>query len=156
VTQSPDVAESNQPEPPSRLVRCQLDHPAVGDHLVAHLRHEHLARLTGDVAGELLAAVSGIHPKGPGDQLDRRADIAYPERLDSHSAAGPGEIAAAVLYLASPQAAFIAGTDLLIDGGATAWHVNGAGYARGSTPGGAGDLETAVGGVSPAPFGRRG
>jgi len=48
------------------------------------------------------------------------------------------------------------GTDLLIDGGATAWHVNGAGYARGSTPGGAGDLETVVGGVSPAPFGRRG
>ena len=55
-----------------------------------------------------------------------------------------------------PKAAFITGTDLLIDGGATAWHVNGPGYARGSTPGGAGDLETAVGGVSPAPFGRRG
>jgi hypothetical protein len=34
--------------------------------------------------------------------------------------------------------------------------MNGPGYAGGSTPGGAGDLETAVGGVSPAPFGRRG
>jgi hypothetical protein len=30
----------------------------------------------------------GIHPKGPGDQLDRRADIAYPGRLDLHGAAG--------------------------------------------------------------------
>jgi hypothetical protein len=74
--------------PPSRLVRCQLVHPAVGDHLVAHLGHEHLARLTGDVAGELLAAVSGIHPTDLGDQLDRRADIVYPERLDSHGVAG--------------------------------------------------------------------
>jgi NAD(P)-dependent dehydrogenase (short-subunit alcohol dehydrogenase family) len=33
---------------------------------------------------------------------------------------GHGEIAAAVLYLASPEAAFITGTDLLIDGGAAA------------------------------------
>jgi len=56
-----------------------------------------------------------------------------------------------VLCLASPEAAFITGTDLLIGGGATAGHVNGPGYARGSTPAGAGDLETAVGGVSPAP-----
>lgn len=31
-----------------------------------------------------------------------------------------GEIAAAVLYLASPEAAFVVGTDLLIDGGAAA------------------------------------
>jgi NAD(P)-dependent dehydrogenase (short-subunit alcohol dehydrogenase family) len=30
------------------------------------------------------------------------------------------EIAAAVLYLASPQAGFVVGTDLGIDGGATA------------------------------------
>ncbi len=31
-----------------------------------------------------------------------------------------GEIAAAVLYLASPDAGFVVGTDLVIDGGATA------------------------------------
>jgi NAD(P)-dependent dehydrogenase (short-subunit alcohol dehydrogenase family) len=55
----------------------------------------------------------------PGEtQADRDARIR--DQLPAGRVAGLHEIAAAVLYLASPEAAFIVGTDLLIDGGATA------------------------------------
>jgi NAD(P)-dependent dehydrogenase (short-subunit alcohol dehydrogenase family) len=55
----------------------------------------------------------------PGEtQVDRDARIR--EQLPAGRVASLDEIAAAVLYLASPEAAFIVGTDLLIDGGATA------------------------------------
>ena len=57
------------------LVRCQLDYPAVRDYLTVGLGHEHLARVIGDVGCELLATVSGVHPKDTFDKLDRRADI---------------------------------------------------------------------------------
>jgi len=55
----------------------------------------------------------------PGEsRADRNARIQ--QQLPAGRVAGLGEIAAAVLYLASPEAAFITGTDQLIDGGATA------------------------------------
>jgi NAD(P)-dependent dehydrogenase (short-subunit alcohol dehydrogenase family) len=55
----------------------------------------------------------------PGEtQADR--DARMREQLPAGRAASLDEIAAAVLYLASPEAGFIVGTDLVIDGGATA------------------------------------
>jgi NAD(P)-dependent dehydrogenase (short-subunit alcohol dehydrogenase family) len=55
----------------------------------------------------------------PGEtQTDR--DARMQEQLPAGRVASLDEIAAAVLYLASPEAGFIVGTDLLIDGGATA------------------------------------
>jgi NAD(P)-dependent dehydrogenase (short-subunit alcohol dehydrogenase family) len=55
----------------------------------------------------------------PGEtQADR--DARMQEQLPAGRVASLDEIAAAVLYLASPEAGFIVGTDLLIDGGATA------------------------------------
>jgi NAD(P)-dependent dehydrogenase (short-subunit alcohol dehydrogenase family) len=55
----------------------------------------------------------------PGETQASR-DTRMREQLPAGRVASPGEIAAAVLYLASPEADFIVGTDLLIDGGATA------------------------------------
>jgi NAD(P)-dependent dehydrogenase (short-subunit alcohol dehydrogenase family) len=55
----------------------------------------------------------------PGESRAGR-DARMQQQLPAGRVASPGEIAAAVLYLASPEAAFITGTDLLIDGGATA------------------------------------
>ena len=55
----------------------------------------------------------------PGEsRADRDARIR--DQLPAGRVASLGEIAAAVLYLASPEAGFIIGTDLLVDGGATA------------------------------------
>jgi NAD(P)-dependent dehydrogenase (short-subunit alcohol dehydrogenase family) len=55
----------------------------------------------------------------PGEtQADR--DARMRDQLPAGRVASLDEIAAAVLYLASPEAAFIVGTDLLIDGGVTA------------------------------------
>lgn len=55
----------------------------------------------------------------PGEtQADRAARMR--EQLPAGRVAILDEIAAAVLYLASPEASFIVGTDLLIDGGAAA------------------------------------
>jgi NAD(P)-dependent dehydrogenase (short-subunit alcohol dehydrogenase family) len=55
----------------------------------------------------------------PGEtQADR--DARMREQLPAGRVASLDEIAAAVLYLASPEAGFIVGTDLVIDGGATA------------------------------------
>jgi NAD(P)-dependent dehydrogenase (short-subunit alcohol dehydrogenase family) len=55
----------------------------------------------------------------PGEtQADR--DARMREQLPAGRVASLGEISAAVLYLASPEAGFIVGTDLVIDGGATA------------------------------------
>ncbi len=50
-----------------------------------------------------------------GDAIDRLASAAPAAR-----AALPAEIAAAVLYLASPEAAFVNGATLAVDGGRTA------------------------------------
>lgn len=47
-------------------------------------------------------------------------DARMREQLPAGRVADLGEIAAAALYLASPEASFIVGTDLVIDGGATA------------------------------------
>jgi NAD(P)-dependent dehydrogenase (short-subunit alcohol dehydrogenase family) len=55
----------------------------------------------------------------PGEtQADR--DARMREQLPAGRVASLEEIAATVLYLASPEAGFIVGTDLVIDGGATA------------------------------------
>jgi NAD(P)-dependent dehydrogenase (short-subunit alcohol dehydrogenase family) len=55
----------------------------------------------------------------PGEtQADR--DARMRDQLPAGRVARLDEIAGAVLYLASPEAAFIVGTDLVIDGGATA------------------------------------
>jgi NAD(P)-dependent dehydrogenase (short-subunit alcohol dehydrogenase family) len=55
----------------------------------------------------------------PGEtRADRDARIL--DQMPAGRVASLDEIAAAGLYLASPEAAFIVGTDLLIDGGATA------------------------------------
>jgi NAD(P)-dependent dehydrogenase (short-subunit alcohol dehydrogenase family) len=55
----------------------------------------------------------------PGEtQSDRDARMA--QQLPAGRVGTLDEIAAAVLYLASPDAGFVVGTDLLIDGGATA------------------------------------
>jgi NAD(P)-dependent dehydrogenase (short-subunit alcohol dehydrogenase family) len=42
------------------------------------------------------------------------------EQLPAGRVASLDEIAAAVLYLTAPEASFVVGTDLVIDGGATA------------------------------------
>lgn len=55
----------------------------------------------------------------PGETKADR-DARMREQLPAGRVASLGEIAAAVLYLASPEAGFIVGTDLVIDGGATA------------------------------------
>jgi len=56
---------------------------------------------------------------GPGeDRADR--DARMREQLPAGRVGHLEEIAAAVLYLASPEAAFLIGTDLVVDGGATA------------------------------------
>ncbi len=55
----------------------------------------------------------------PGEtQADR--DARMRQQLPAGRVGNLDEIAAAVLYLASPEAGFVVGTDLLIDGGATA------------------------------------
>jgi NAD(P)-dependent dehydrogenase (short-subunit alcohol dehydrogenase family) len=59
-----------------------------------------------------------IPPRDP--EVGQRAGKVTPRGSGGARDGGHGEIAAAVLYLASPEAAFITGTDLLIDGGATA------------------------------------
>jgi len=58
--------------------------PAVGHDLAVGLGDEHLALLTGDVRGELLAEVAGLHPKDTHGQLDRSCDVRLRERLDRH------------------------------------------------------------------------
>ncbi|MEN3362416.1 MAG: hypothetical protein V7637_6398 [Mycobacteriales bacterium] len=52
------------------------------------------------------------------DRADRDARIR--QQLPAGRVANLDEIAAAVLYLASPEAAFVVGTDLVVDGGAAA------------------------------------
>src|SRR5215467_4360314 len=47
----------------ARLIRGQLDDPAVGDYLVAGLGDEHVAQIIGNVRGELLAKVTRLYPK---------------------------------------------------------------------------------------------
>jgi NAD(P)-dependent dehydrogenase (short-subunit alcohol dehydrogenase family) len=49
---------------------------------------------------------------------DRNAPIR--RQLPAGRVGNLDKIAAAVLYLASPEAAFVVGTDLIVDGGATA------------------------------------
>jgi len=55
----------------------------------------------------------------PGEDRAKR-DARVREQLPAGRVARLDEIAAAVLYLASPEASFLVGTDLVIDGGATA------------------------------------
>jgi NAD(P)-dependent dehydrogenase (short-subunit alcohol dehydrogenase family) len=55
----------------------------------------------------------------PGETQAER-DARMQQQLPAGRVASLDEIAAAVLYLASPEAGFIVGTDLVIDGGATA------------------------------------
>ncbi|MEV6864595.1 glucose 1-dehydrogenase [Streptosporangium subroseum] len=55
----------------------------------------------------------------PGETAADR-DARMGEQLPAGRVGGLDEISAAVLYLASPEAGFVVGTDLLIDGGATA------------------------------------
>jgi NAD(P)-dependent dehydrogenase (short-subunit alcohol dehydrogenase family) len=55
----------------------------------------------------------------PGETKAGR-DARMREQLPAGRVASLDEVAAAVLYLASPEAGFIVGTDLLVDGGATA------------------------------------
>lgn len=55
----------------------------------------------------------------PGETQAER-DARMQQQLPAGRVASLYEIAAAVLYLASPEAGFIVGTDLVIDGGATA------------------------------------
>jgi hypothetical protein len=43
--------------------RLGRSHPAVTDDLAVALGHEHLARVSGDVGGELLATVAGLDPQ---------------------------------------------------------------------------------------------
>jgi NAD(P)-dependent dehydrogenase (short-subunit alcohol dehydrogenase family) len=59
--------------------------------------------------------MSGRPGETPADRDARMRD-----QLPAGRVASLDEVAAAVLYLASPEAGFIVGTDLLIDGGATA------------------------------------
>src|SRR6185437_14134257 len=54
----------------ARLIRCQLDDPAVGDYLAAGLGDEHLTQIIGNVRGELLAEVSRLYPKDTHGELD--------------------------------------------------------------------------------------
>lgn len=55
----------------------------------------------------------------PGETREDR-DARMREQLPAGRVATLDEVAAAVLYLASPEAGFVVGTDLCIDGGATA------------------------------------
>lgn len=55
----------------------------------------------------------------PGESAAAKADRLR-ARIPAGRAGAVDEIAAAAVYLASPAAAFTAGTDLVVDGGATA------------------------------------
>jgi len=49
------------------------------------------------------------------------AKKAMTDRIPVHRFAQPGEVAAAVVYLASPAAAYMTGQTLVLDGGLTAY-----------------------------------
>jgi len=68
--------------------------------------------LVGRVAGRLVERLSYL----PGETREDR-DARIREQLPAGRVATLDEVAAAVLYLASPEAGFVVGTDLCIDGG---------------------------------------
>src|SRR5258708_34660451 len=77
-----EVVASRSPR--CRLIGSQFDDPAIGHYLVVGLGDEHLALLTGDVRGELLAAVTGLHPKYTHGQVDRSCAVGPWDRLNPH------------------------------------------------------------------------
>lgn len=68
--------------------------------------------------------VNSLTP-GPFPAEAAQADPAFTERLAARTMLGrhgePGDIAAPLLFLASPAARFVTGTNLVVDGGWTAW-----------------------------------
>jgi hypothetical protein len=77
-----EIAASRSPQ--TRLIRCQLDDPAIGDQLAAGLGDEHLAQIIGEVGGELLAAITRLYPKDTHSKLNGGCDVRLRERLDLH------------------------------------------------------------------------
>jgi hypothetical protein len=81
----------------TRLIRRQLGNPAVGDQLSIRLGDEHLTAVIGDVRGELLFAVTGLHSEDAHGKLDGSRDIRLCQRLDPH-----GVLSHAIGWLRQP------------------------------------------------------
>lgn len=76
--------------------------------------------------------VNSVHPGSVETDFNREAAMSNPEGLEAHNRkmeakhplgrkGKPEEIAYGVLYLASEESSFVTGTELVIDGGYTAW-----------------------------------
>jgi 3-oxoacyl-[acyl-carrier protein] reductase len=65
--------------------------------------------------GELHRA--GLHRDGDDRQADRRAEGEDPRQIPAGRMGAPDEIAAAAVYLASPEAAYVTGATLHVNGG---------------------------------------
>jgi NAD(P)-dependent dehydrogenase (short-subunit alcohol dehydrogenase family) len=93
---------------------------ASGEELLPETRRALLHRVaTGQADGRAPSVTAGLADMRPGESEAGRA-ARMREQNPAGKVASLAELAAAVLYLASPGAAVVVGTDLVIDGGAAA------------------------------------
>ena len=104
---------------PSMSLYCGTKHAVIGMSKVAALEHAKQGIRVNTVSPAVIET----------EMFERFAGPASPDNENRKQMAGlhpvgrigqPEEIAAAVLYLSSPGAAFVTGHDLLVDGGLTA------------------------------------